>query len=89
MAFTNEVLVLTTATRIPRQTSVTRALEIFNNGPNTIWVCVNGQPVENKCRPVLAGASYAMDLPSDVPVFALASTANQVTGAATIVTEVP
>lgn len=88
MPFTNEVLVLTTATRIPR-TNVTRAVEIFNNGPNTIWLCVGGLPTENKSRPILPGASWAMDLASDCLLYCLASSANQVTGAATIVTELP
>lgn len=87
-ALTTEVLVQTTATLIPR-TSRTRSLEILNLGPNDLWCTVDGTPVANKSRKIATGASWSLDLTSDIPVRCLASTANQTTGAATIVTEVP
>jgi hypothetical protein len=84
---TTEVLVTSgsavTLTRIPNGGSV----EIVNNGPNTIWLALNGTPVVNKSRPIASGASWADDVPFYCPIQLIASTADQATGAATIVTD--
>jgi hypothetical protein len=87
-ALTREVLVLTTATAITR-TAKSRAFELQNLGPNAIHCCVAGTPVANKCRKIDASGTWAADLPAEIDVSCLASTANQVTGAATIITEIP
>lgn len=88
-AFATEVLVLTTSTRVDgASTSYRRGVEIQNQGPNTIWCNVGTSTVvANKARQVLPGEAWAVNVRAGVPIYCLASTAAQVTGAATIVTE--
>jgi hypothetical protein len=89
--YTQEVLVLHSGpTLIPRSAG-TRGLEIFNNGPNKIWCALSGDAgtaVSTKSRPISAGASWSVDALSFQAIYCLADTADQVTGAATIVSEV-
>jgi hypothetical protein len=84
---TTEVLVLASApvtiTRSPKSGGV----EVQNLGPNNIWLALNAAPVVNKSRRIAPGESLALDAPFYCPIQLLASTADQVTGAATIVTE--
>lgn len=87
-AFAGEGLVLTTATKMTTTGLVGRkATEVQNLGPNPIFCQLrngNGLAV-NKGRKVDAnGGSWAVDGIHDVWCI---SSANQVTGAATIVTE--
>ena len=88
-AMATEVLVLTTSTRVDgASTSYRRGVEIQNQGPNTIWCNVGTSTVvANKARQVLSGEAWAVNVRAGVPVYCLASTASQVTGAATVVTE--
>jgi hypothetical protein len=88
-SLTNEILVLTTSTAITRSTRTT-SVEIQNLGPNDIWCAVDGTPVATKSRKIAAsGGTWSLDLNAGVAINCLASTANQVTGAATIVSETP
>lgn len=91
-AFAGEVLVLTTATRVdPAPLSGRRGIEIQNNGPNSIVCQVRTTTglTTTKGRLVLSGEAWAVGVNTNTPVYCLALTANQVTGAATNVTEVP
>lgn len=96
-----EVLVLTTATSIPRVSSGC-GFELQNNGPNPIYCVVGGDgvggpPVYPDAGLVLSvgsgrqivasGGAWSADIPGVVPVWCMASTAAQVHGAATIYTE--
>ena len=84
----NEVLVLTTSTLIPRTTNRnTKGIEIYNNGPNDIFCATGTAAVLNKARKIPAGGSWSLAISRNVQVNCIAATANQVTGAATIVTE--
>jgi hypothetical protein len=95
---TNEVLVLTTATRIDTATTQGSALalgqrkgfELVNVGPNALRCAVGSATGLSSTvgRPVQPGEVWGpFPLPKGIPVYCLALTANQVTGAATIVTE--
>lgn len=95
---TNEVLVLTTATRVDTATTQGSALplgqrkgfELVNNGPNRLMCSVGSATglTSTVGRPVDAGATWGpFPLPKGIPIYCLALTANQVTGAATVVTE--
>lgn len=83
-----EVLVSNaSATQLP-STSGRHSVEILNNGPNTIYCAFNSTyAVVNKARPIRSGDSWSLDAPSTVKIYCIAATAVQVTGAATIVTE--
>jgi hypothetical protein len=90
---TTEVLVLTTAggTAVPATALVgRRALEIQNLGPNAIY-CSTGTPVLATARKLSAAGGvdslWALDASDNIVIKCLAATANQVTTAATIVTE--
>lgn len=86
---TVEVLVLTTATAMPQTSLTRRGLMIENRGPNAIW-CAFGsssRAVVNKSHKVSAsGDRFTFNGPDKV--WCIAETANQVTGAATVVSEV-
>lgn len=86
---TTEVLVQTTATALPQTTLYRRGLLIENRGPNAIW-CAFGssaKAVVNKAHKVAAnGGLFPVNAPDKV--WCIAETANQVTGAATVVSEV-
>lgn len=88
---TTEVLVLNSAATLITRTTSTRgrlAVELFNNGPNTIWCAFSSATaVISKARPIAAGTSWALDASSDVDIYCKAATADQVTGAATVVSE--
>jgi hypothetical protein len=82
-----EVLVLTTATAIPR-TQGTKAFEVQNLGPNPIY-CAFGaaaNAVVLKSRKIAAGENWSIEVGSTVKMWCI-TTVNQVTGAATVVTE--
>lgn len=85
-----EVLVGTTPTRLPQLCGRT-GMEIQNLGPNPIWCVVSHNSVHarvNRARKVDAGGGiFAANVKDTQPVFCVASTAAQVQGAATIVTE--
>ena|SRR5688500_10597495 len=85
---TTEVLVLTTATALPIG-QYRRAVEIQNLGPNPIFCALGDSSlaVLNKARRIAAGDAWALDAPSSQRIWCITS-ANQVTGAATIVSEV-
>lgn len=86
---TTEVLVGTTATALP-QLGQRRGVEIQNLGPNPIFCALGSSAaaVVNKARKVDAGAAWALNAPSTQTIWCVASTAAQVTGAATVVTEI-
>lgn len=85
---TTEVLVLTTATAMP-QLANRRGIELQNLGPNPIYCALTDatRAVVNKARRVDAGGSWALDVPGTTPIYCIAATAAQATGAATIATE--
>jgi hypothetical protein len=94
-ALAGEVLVLTTATRVDTGLNLRKGLEIQNLGPNAIYCAFDSvaataaaAAVVTKARKLDTGAAWAIDLPAGFKVYCIAATANQVTGAATIVTEV-
>lgn len=89
--FTNEVLVLNSAaTRVDTGLTGRRGIEIQNIGPNAIYCAVgaSADAVLTKARRLNAGETWALDIPVPNTVYCKAATADQVTGAATIVTEI-
>ena len=89
-ALATEVLVSNvTATRVDgASTSYRRGVEVQNQGPNAVWCNVGTSTVVvNKARQVSPGEAWFFPVRVGVPVYCLASTAAQVTGAATIATE--
>jgi hypothetical protein len=84
---TTEVLVLTTATAMPAA-SLRRFIEIQNLGPNDIF-CAGSSAgaVVNKARRISANGGTWNYTAGD-RVWCVAASANQVTGAATIVSEI-
>lgn len=86
---TTEVLVLASAATALPTSQYRKSIEIQNLGPNAIYVAIGSTAcVLNKCRKIGVGESWGIDTPGPVAWYAIASTADQVTGAATIVTEV-
>lgn len=92
--FTNEVLVLN-ASAVRMDTGLTgrRGIELQNIGPNAIYCAVSSigggaDAVLTKSRRLSAGETWSMSLPVGPAVYCKAASADQVTGAATIVTEV-
>lgn len=85
-----QVLVLSSAsTAVPTTPQTNRkAIEIFNNGPNTIFCKPGGTGAVNTTRPIASGGSWYVEIGSTVAVGCRAATADQVSGAATIVTEI-
>ena len=90
--YTNEVLVLASAaTRVDTGLSLRKGIEVQNLGPNAIYCSVHesSAAVVTKARKVDAsGGAWAIDLGPQWKVYCRAATADQVTGAATVVTEV-
>lgn len=84
---TKEVLVLTTATAIPR-TAGTNSVEIQNLGPNAIYCAfgASASAVVSKARKIDAGSSWSVDVGHTVGIWCI-TTVNQVTTAATVVSE--
>ena len=87
---TVETIVTTTSATIPGTALPgRRAIEVQNLGPNDIFCALNTTAVVNKSRKVAAsGGVWSIDITSQIGVNCIAATANQATGAATIVTEV-
>lgn len=85
---TTEVLVLTTATALPQVSLYRRGMFIENRGPNAIWCTFSSATaVVNKAHRVApSGGTFAVNAPDKM--WCIAETANQVTGAATVVSEV-
>lgn len=90
---TREVLVLNlTAVKMTSDWANRGAVEILNLGPNDLWCAVgsSSMAVINKSRRVdRLGGSWAIDLRMPNHIWCKAGTADQATGAGTIVTEVP
>ena len=92
-ARTQEILVTTTAAAMP-QLFGRRAMLIENRGPNAIW-CAFGSAasaVVNKAHrigPVSEQPNNRFPYNGTEVLYCVAETANQVTGAATVVSEVP
>jgi hypothetical protein len=88
LSLTNETLVLTTATALP-QLAGRKAIAIQNRGPNSIFCAVadSTKAVVNKSWEIASGGWFSIPI-SSVPIYCIAATANQVTGAATITIEV-
>lgn len=93
--FTNEVLVLNATSTLLTTTLVARrSVEVQNLGPNPIYCAVSAGSTDSavavvtKARKVAAGEAWALDLPPGRSIYAKAGTTDQVTTAATIVTEV-
>jgi len=88
---TESLVSASVATTVPSSALIgRRAVEIQNLGPNAIYCALGGTaPVVSKTRAIAAsGGVWAIDLGAGVIVKCLAATADQVTGAATITTEV-
>lgn len=86
---TTEVLVLASAAvELPRL-SQRRGLEIQNRGPNSIYCALGSSAaaVVTKARELQNGDAWSLDATEAIRIFCIAATADQVTGAATIVTE--
>lgn len=87
---TTEVLVLNSAsTAVPAAALTSRkGIEVFNNGPNTIYCTIDGTAaVVNKARPIPAGMAWSLAAGPSIAVNCISATADQVTTAATIVSE--
>lgn len=83
---TTEVLVLTTATAMP-QMAGRKGFEIQNLGPNPIYCAfTSAAAVVNKARKIDAGGTWSLDVTSYITTYCI-TTVNQVTGAATVVSE--
>ncbi len=77
-----EAVLTTSAAALPR-TNGRRSCEIQNNGPNDIVV---GPDASNLNRVIVPGAAWTVDY--DGPIYGKALTANQVSGAATVISEI-
>lgn len=87
MAATQEVLLGTTPTRIPRTASTTSIL-IFNSGPVAICCAqVSDGGAPPNCVPIASGTGMSLDIPSNQPVHCTAPTL-QVADAGTRVMEI-
>lgn len=91
-SLTSEVLVLASAATVLPQTATAprgrSAIEIQNLGPNSIFCAFSSATaVVNKARRIQSGEVWAIDAKSHIPIYCKAATADQVTGAATIVSE--
>lgn len=90
-ALAGEVLVLASAaTRVDPSPVVGRqGIEIQNLGPNAIFCQLRTTTglVANKGRRIVNGEAWGLTAPSSLRVYCIAATADQVTGAATIITE--
>jgi len=66
-----------------------KAIELQNNGPNTIYCTVDGTAplVGSNGRWVLSGAAWSLDAGCNVVITCISATAAQISGAATMVTE--
>lgn len=89
---TTEVLVTNAAggTTVPASALASRrSIEIQNNGPNPIYCTVDGSaPVATtNGRWVLSGQAWSLDIGPLIVVRCIAGSAAQLTGAATMVTE--
>lgn len=88
-AWTTEILVLNSAAVTVANQSSQHGMIIQNRGPNSIFCADNGEtPVLNKSLEIKSGGSLSFAGNSTV-VKCIAATADQVTGAATIVMAVP
>ncbi len=88
---TTEVLVLTTATKLPNTVSAKGrvGLEIQNLGPNQIFCAFSAATaVVDKARMVAVDGAWKVDAPEHTSIWCVAATANQITGNATIVSEI-
>ena len=86
----NQVLVLTTATRVDTAGFGARSgVVIQNNGPNAIYcrISVTTSLAVGYGYVITSGSTWSFPLPAQIPVYCLAATANQVAAAATDVTE--
>jgi len=86
----NQVLVLTTATRVDTAGFGARSgVVIQNNGPNAIYcrIGVTTGLAVGYGYVITSGSAWSFPLPAQIPVYCLAATANQVAAAATDVTE--
>ena len=86
---TNQVLVLTTATRVDTAAFAYRnGIVIQNNGPNTIYCSIGDSAglAVNTGMQVVPGDTWSIPVRQYVPVYCLSSVA-QVAGAATDVSE--
>jgi hypothetical protein len=85
---TTEVLVLTTATALPQASLYRRGMLIENRGPNAIWCAFSAAAaVVNKSHRIAPdGGTFPFN--STDKMWCVAESANQVTGAATVVSEV-
>jgi len=86
----NQVLVLTTATRVDTAGFGARSgVVIQNNGPNAIYcrISVTTSLAVGYGYVITSGSTWSFPLPAQIPVYCLAATANEVAGAATDVTE--
>lgn len=88
---TREVLVTTGAVQVTSTWEGRGGVEILNLGPNDLWcgIGASARAVLNKSRRIKTDGTWAVDLGPKLQIWCLAATANQVTGAATIVNEVP
>ena len=89
MAKTREVLATTTAALVTRDANAKGGFELLNLGPNNVWAVLGAAAdcVTNKCRRIGPGEFWACGDPSGT-LYIKCETADQVTGAATILTEV-
>jgi hypothetical protein len=85
-----EVLVLASAsTAVPTTPQTERkAIEIYNNGPNAIYCKPGGTGVVNTTREIAPNSSWYIEIGPSVAIGCRAATADQVTTAATVVTEI-
>ena len=85
-----EVLVLASAATEITRSDPRRAVELLNLGPNAIFCAfTSATAVVNKSRKISPGGSWSLDLHFSQKIYCIAATADQVTGAATVVTEIP
>lgn len=88
---TAEKLVLASAaTKVDINNATRKGIELYNHGPNPIWCAqvTSSLAVVNKSRKIAAEGTWSLMLNPGVHIYCKAETADQVTGAATIVNEV-
>ena len=84
----NVTVLSSAATQLPQLAGRVH-VEIFNDGPNTIWCSLTeANAAAHKGHPVLTGKSWGLSSGSGVPaVWCRAETADQVVGGLTVLSE--
>jgi len=87
---TSEVLVQSSAPTLMVRNPQSAGFEFYNHGPNAIWCAIGGDggtALSGKSRKIASEGTWSAAQNGTVPVWCVADTAGQDSGAATVMTE--